>query len=133
METKIDIDSVQASYGRCLLSSGFFDDFYGNFMNKSPLIKARFVNTDMSQQMKLLRHGLNFVILFAKDRGLAVKKMEALHESHSPSHLNIPNWMYSVWHKALIETIREHDKSVTEEVIQNWEVVLDKSIRKISQ
>lgn len=50
-------DRVMQSYGRCCASSGFFDTFYKLFLASSPMIRAKFANTDMAAQKHLLRHG----------------------------------------------------------------------------
>ena len=51
-------DIVMQSYGRCCASASFFDDFYQQFLQSSPEVRAKFTNTDMPAQKLLLRQGI---------------------------------------------------------------------------
>lgn len=82
------INEVRNSFGRCTFSQGFLDDFYDNFLAKSPEIAEKFKNTDFVKQKEALKNGLGFLILFAKDHGVAKRKIAELGVSHNKSHLD---------------------------------------------
>ncbi|WP_109831634.1 globin [Reichenbachiella versicolor] len=125
-------ERVQQSYGRCIISNGFFDDFYKKFMDSNSEIKKMFENTDMTQQKKLVRHGLSFVIQFSSDSSIAKNKMKDLRKSHAADAMDIPKWMYQNWLNSLLETVRSHDKSIDTITLKDWKVVLQKGIAQIS-
>jgi hypothetical protein len=78
-------DQVSQSYGRCCLSSGFFDDFYQTFFNSSPRVRAKFANTDMAKQKSLLRDGITYMIMFFDGSGVAASKVTRLAASQGPA------------------------------------------------
>ena len=57
---------VMQSYGRCCASPDFFDSFYRHFLASSPLIREKFVDTDMSAQKQLLRQGILNLVMHAR-------------------------------------------------------------------
>ncbi|WP_157484886.1 globin domain-containing protein [Gilvimarinus polysaccharolyticus] len=124
-----DHDIVFQSYGRCCNSDSFFVDFYDNFMSSSDEIRALFVDTDMKQQRHLLRNGIMQLILHA--RGMPATKLEALGESHSRGGYNIkPHW-YRDWLKALIATLKKHDREFDQNIEQAWVSALTPGIEII--
>ena len=68
-------DQVMQSYGRCCASADFFDDFYTRFLASSPLIREKFVNTNMQAQKQLLRQGIMNLVMVA--RGMPDTKLRA--------------------------------------------------------
>ncbi|MCV9388024.1 hypothetical protein [Reichenbachiella ulvae] len=126
-----DINQVRLSYGRCVASPTFFDDFYQFFQSSSPAVKDRFKNTDMVKQKDLLRHGLSHLIMFAGGSKSAEMKVEQLSTSHDKDHMNIPGWMYRNWLDALLRTVKLHDKKMTQELDAQWKSVLQLGIDKM--
>ena len=113
-----DSDIVFQSYGRCCTRELFFVDFYDRFMGSSAEIRSLFVDTDMTNQRHLLRNGIMQLILHA--RGMPETKLRALGESHSRKGYNIrPEW-YSLWLRALIDTVREHDPEFSDAIEMSW-------------
>ncbi len=126
-----DINQVRLSYGRCVASSQFFEDFYHFFLDSSPAVKDKFKNTDMEKQKSLLRHGLSHLIMFAGGSKSAEMKVEQLSKSHDKEHLNIPGWMYKNWIDALLRTVKIYDKKLTDPVLELWKSVLQQGIDRM--
>ncbi|UXP33190.1 globin [Reichenbachiella agarivorans] len=123
--------SLQLSYGRCASSPLFFKDFYDNFFNSSPLIKQKFIDTDMDAQRGLLRHGLSHLIMYAGGSHAAEMKVDRLAHSHSKTQLDIQPWMYDYWIKALMTTVKMHDRKFDESLSAIWEGALKMGIEKM--
>lgn len=117
---------VMQSYGRCCAKPTFFDDFYREFLDSSPQIRAKFVDTDMPAQKLLLRQGILNLVMHA--RGMSDSKLRALGESHSRARLDIRPELYDLWLNALLHTIARHDPEYSDEVRQAWREVLEKGI-----
>ena len=124
-----DADKVFQSYGRSCNNPSFYEDFYSNFMGKSPEIRAMFTNTDMTSQRSLLRSGIMWLVMHA--RGMSDTKIRALGESHSRSKMNINPMFYGMWLDALIDTLEKHDPDFSQELEQSWRNALRPSIEMI--
>ncbi|MGK9066614.1 globin [Stutzerimonas chloritidismutans] len=124
-----ETDRVMQSYGRCCASDGFFDDFYATFLASSAAVRAKFADTDMSAQKRLLRAGIMNLVLFA--RGMPDTKLKALGMSHSRAQLDIGPELYDLWLAALLQTIDQHDTKLTQPDRQAWRSVLGKGIEVI--
>ncbi|UTW47736.1 globin [Bacterioplanoides sp. SCSIO 12839] len=124
-----DADLVFQSYGRACNNPSFFEEFYSNFMSKSPDIRAMFVNTNMEAQRGLLRGGVLWLIMHA--RGMSDAKIRALGESHSKKNMNINPMFYGFWLDALLETLKVYDPEFTPELELCWRSTLRPSIEMI--
>jgi hemoglobin-like flavoprotein len=120
---------VNASYGRCFLSPGFFEDFYQAFMGASPRIAEKFANTDMEAQRAALKDGIIYLIMYYRGSGSARRKIEQLGRTHSRKGRDIPPDLYEIWLRVLLETVDKHDGPLTPERRQDWETVLRKGIQ----
>jgi hypothetical protein len=123
-----DHDLVKTSYGRCCLSSGFFDEFYATFTASSPVIRDKFKNTDMKKQKDLLRDGITFMILFASGSAMATNKINMLGQSHAKARLDIAPNLYPYWVDALVATASKHDKQWTPDLAAAWRRIMAKGI-----
>lgn len=123
-----DHELVKASYGRCCLSNGFFDDFYATFTRSSPVIRDKFKNTDMARQKGLLHEGITFMILFAGGSAMATNKINALGQSHAKARLDIAPNLYPLWVDALVATAGRHDQQWTPELAAAWKRTMAKGI-----
>ena len=123
---------VQRSFGRCILSPGFLDEFYESFMTSSDEIRTKFKNTNFEKQKSLIKTGLSFMIMFADGRESAAIKLREIGKSHSSGHLDIPFWMFDSWKMALLTAVKKHDRKVTWELLEEWENVLQKGIDYIA-
>ncbi|WP_263144173.1 globin [Pseudomonas sp. RIT-PI-AD] len=122
-------DRVMQSYGRCCASPEFFDSFYRHFLASSPLIREKFLNTDMQAQKLLLRQGILNLVMYA--RGMPDTKLRALGCSHARDALDIRPELYDLWMDALLLTIGEHDKQFDGDTRAAWREVLVKGINVI--
>ncbi|WP_447594034.1 globin domain-containing protein [Aquipseudomonas campi] len=122
-------DIVMQSYGRCCASADFFDDFYRSFLDSSPQVRAKFVDTNMTAQKQLLRQGILNLVMHA--RGMPDTKLRALGESHSRARMDIRPELYDLWLEALLGTIGKHDQECVPTTLQAWREVLVKGISVI--
>lgn len=121
-----DADLVFQSYGRSCNKTEFYDTFYSIFMNKSPAIRAKFTNTDMSAQYGLLRGGIMWLVMHA--RGMSDTKIRALGASHSKINMDIHPALYDLWLDALMETLAMHDPDFSISLENTWRRTLKPSI-----
>ena len=119
-------DIVFQSYGRSCNTPEFYETFYNVFMNKSPAIRAKFVNTNMKTQHGLLRGGIMWLIMHA--RGMSDSKIRALGKSHSQGRMDIHPAMYELWVDALMETLHQHDPEFNLQLELIWRQTLKPSI-----
>lgn len=126
-----EIQRVSASYKRCLESPEFFDVFYKNFTSKGPRVVEKFKNTDMKRQMDALKHGVQYMIMFAEGSKIAAAKVEDLGVTHDRNHRDISPELYTDWLKSLIETIKQFDPEYTDDLGRDWEEVMGHGIRRM--
>lgn len=135
MEATIGLDEkiamVQNSYGRCLASGDVLETFYQEFLKSSPVIKEKFVNTDFNNQKKLLKHGINLMVMFAGDGFAGQSGLKRIRESHDHNHLDIKPELYNLWKQCLMSAIKKHDYKYNHLVESSWNAVLDKGINYI--
>lgn len=116
-----EVNNVKLSFGRCLISPTFFDDFYSIFFNSSPEIRQKFVGVDMAVQKSMLRNGLTNLIMYSKGSATAQMTVNRLAKTHASDSLDIPAWMYDRWVDALLKVVKMHDKQITEQLLAEWE------------
>ena len=124
-------NTVQKSYSRCIASGKLFDRFYDIFLATDPDIKERFANTDFDKQKKLLRHGINLMIMFSEDNLIGKSGIERIRFTHSKHKLNIPSPYYALWKSSLIKAISEVDNQFNAEIEHAWSKTLDVGIEHI--
>ncbi|MBL6448738.1 globin [Fulvivirga sp. 29W222] len=126
------ITLVQNSYGRCLSNGKVLETFYQKFLSSSVEVKERFKHTDFEQQHKLLRHGINLMIMYAAGNIAGQAGLRRIKDSHSRVRLNIDPRFYSLWKDALMSAIVQHDKKLDGETRRAWNEVLDKGIEFVT-
>ena len=120
---------VALSYGRCLWSKNFFDDFYESFFGKSPAIVAVFAQTDMQRQKSILRWGISARVAVAEERSsFVLTEMERLAITHGRRDLDVPEEYYAAWVDSLMETVRTHDPNLHPALEKIWREVLDAGV-----
>ncbi|TBU82765.1 globin [Pseudomonas daroniae] len=122
-------DRVMQSYGRCCASPAFFDDFYRYFLDSSPAIREKFVNTDMPAQKLLLRQGILNLVMHA--RGMPDTKLRALGCTHARTAMDIRPELYDLWLESLLATIAHHDPQYDPQTRHAWLDVLRQGIAVI--
>ncbi|MGI0117206.1 globin domain-containing protein [Zooshikella sp. RANM57] len=105
----------------------FFEVFYQRFMATSPDIAARFVNTEMSHQRRMLEKSFYKLLTFYATNN-AADYLEKIAEQHDHEHLNIKPVWYDLWLEALMTTLREFDPDYNDEIELAWRLVLSPGI-----
>lgn len=131
-ETINKVEVVQKSYGRCLSTGDVLQTFYDYFLNSNPAVKDKFKNTDFENQKKLLKHGINLMIMFAAGTFAGNSGLKRLQQSHSRHNLNIDPRYYELWKNCLLRAVEKHDYKANTEVITAWDFVLNKGIKLIT-
>lgn len=122
-------DVAFQSFGRCCKHEVFFEDFYNTFQAKSEDIRKMFLDTNMTEQRRLLRAGLLWLIMYA--RGAPGGKLQHLAETHSRKGYNVNPALYGLWVDALMDTVRKHDPEYTAELETHWRNALRPGIEII--
>lgn len=131
MTTMIEADTVAKSFGRCLAFDNLlFDKFYDNLLHSDSRIPPMFKNTDMQSQKKLLRAGINYVIMYCTDSGKTAGEiaLARIRKSHSKVRMNIPQSLYPLWIASLIKAVEETDPKFSPGVKDAWAKVLNTSV-----
>lgn len=126
----MNIEEIQKSYGRCLLANkdvSLFDRFYDVFLESQPSFKQMFANTDFERQKRLLKAGVNMMLMYAKDNG-AVMGLNDIQKTHSHAYLNIKPELYGYWKNSLIKVIEEYDNQFNPVLKAHWNQALDQGI-----
>ena len=126
------VEVVQKSYGRCLSTGDMLQTFYDYFLSSSPVVAEKFRNTDFDNQKKLLKHGINLMIMFAAETFAGNSGLKRLQQSHSRGNLNIRPELYDLWKKCLMRAVEKHDYKANTEVMNAWDYVLGKGIKFIT-
>jgi hemoglobin-like flavoprotein len=117
------VEIFNDSYERAVRNNReqFFESFYRNFMAESENIAAKFKNTDMNRQKKMLETSLFQMVGFAASK----KSDPALHNLANRHHqLGINHEYYTHWLEALLKTLRELDEDFTEQDAFAWRIIL---------
>jgi len=128
---KAHVNEVNQSLGRCFLHSGFLDKFYANFKASHHAIPAYFLKTDMSQQHKLLKEGITFLLMSAGGSSFARNEMVKLGMRHDVDHLNVKPELYRFWLDALMKTVKEYDEKFTADLEKKWRTILQAGIQQM--
>ncbi|MBU2707142.1 globin [Zooshikella marina] len=105
----------------------FFEAFYEHFMATSPEIAARFVNTEMSHQRRMLEKSFYKLLTFYATNN-AADYLEKIAQLHDHKHLNIKPVWYDLWLEALMATLRKFDPDYSDEIELAWRLVLSPGI-----
>lgn len=124
----MDIEQVKKSFDRCSSSGDIIDKFYNIFLDYHPDIKPRFAHTNFDLQKKLLLQGLDLTIMFATDEHVGKIGINRIRKSHRQTAMNIPPELYPYWKASFLQAISEMDPEFTDELKQQWDWVLQKSI-----
>lgn len=124
---------VNASYGRCLSSKDFLNDFYKNLFSSSPEVSKKFRNTDMEIQKKMVKESITTLMIYAKNKQstFANMRLEQIGVIHSKKNHDIKIEHYGLWIESLIKTIRKHDPECDQALEDMWVSVLKTGIEKI--
>lgn len=135
-EKEIDVNDAQdvmMSFGRASISGDFIGRFYEIFLESEPSIKPIFKNTDFSKQKGLLKQGISLIILYAKGSVVGTSGLTRIRDTHRKTKMNIPPHLYKYWKASLVQTATEFDKNMTPKLITQWNKVIDKGVKFISE
>ena len=126
-------DTVNASYGRCLSSKNFLDDFYQNLFSSSPEVSKKFKNTNMDVQKRMVKESITTLMIYAKNKQstFANMRIEQIGIMHSKKNYDIQTQHYNLWIESLIKTIQKHDPECDQALADMWVSVLKTGIERI--
>lgn len=139
MEAQVDnqliaeVTEVRNSYGRAILASAFFDDFYDAFLESSPSLRPMFARSDLAKQKSLLREGITFLVMYAADSPTGKRKVDELASTHSRTGFAVRPEMYQLWVDSLLTAVKKHDAGFGPGLDAKWRRVLDKGISRMRQ
>lgn len=123
---------VKDEFSRCVISPGFFDDFYREFTGKSPEIRTMFAHTEMKAQKEALRAGLMFLIMYAEGKSaFATTKLDKIGTTHRRTQLNVRPDLYPFWMQSLITTVSKHVPTFSPTSRAAWQAVLQHGVNRI--
>jgi hemoglobin-like flavoprotein len=128
----MDLLAVKTSFGRCLQNNQFLWRFYEIFIASHESIPPKFADTSFSQQIHLLRQGLNMLILHADNQAASRATLDRLRLTHSKHHLDIHPDLYPYWIDSLIKAIYEADTQMDKNLENQWRQVLSFGIQYIA-
>lgn len=86
---------------------------------------AKFVNTNMAQQRRLLDYGIRTLILFYHEPiGVTVGHLRALGQLHASPQLDIEPELYDQWLAALLRTAERNDPEFNSDLASAWTQVV---------
>jgi hemoglobin-like flavoprotein len=115
-------DTFLASFARCRASAGFFEDFYTRFIDSSDEVRAKFANTDMQKQIRMLEDSLLVVAVAVQgeEGSPARSDLPRIAARHSRKDLDIRPELYDLFLERLIDTVRAHDPRFTSAIEAAW-------------
>lgn len=121
------VDSYARVGAKDLETGGFFDAFYGHFVDSSPEVAEKFANTDMAEQRNMLQVSLDHMIYFAIDKE-ETSEIARVASVHAKSRTNIPGYLYELWLDSLLATVSQFDPQYNAEIDAAWREALEPAI-----
>ncbi len=120
--------AAKASYDRCCVAPGFFEDFYRNFFARCPQARSMFARTEFERQHKLLRHAFGLLLIFPKQPAWEPTILSRVAERHSRRELDVDPSLYAPFIDALIDTVRHCDPDFAPAVEDAWRKTVRKGV-----
>ena len=119
------LEVFDRSLRRCDGLPYFLDIFYTKFLDSSPEVAKKFVNTDFVRQKRALRASLHHLLLAAQDQEKGPDAyLAGVAERHGAGQLEIGAELYDLWLDSLLATVKECDPEFSPEVEKAWEDVM---------
>ncbi|HSB35317.1 MAG TPA: globin [Thermoanaerobaculia bacterium] len=119
------LEVFDRSLRRCDALPYFLDIFYTKFLDSSPEVAKKFVNTDFVRQKRALRASLHHLLLAAQDQEKGPDAyLSGVAERHGEGQLEIGAELYDLWLDSLLATVKECDPEFSPEVEKAWEDVM---------
>lgn len=113
------------SLERCGLRPGFIERFYEIFVGSSAEVAAKFRNTDMRQQVALLRVSLYGMMHASWGKPEGHAHLERIAMMHSRTgRAPIPPALYDLWLDCLLKAVREYDPWLDDATERAWRELL---------
>jgi hemoglobin-like flavoprotein len=106
----------------------FFGAFYRQLMTSSDEAAAKFHNTDMKKQVRMLQASVRILLAVYATGAEPAEFLSNLAERHSKNGVDISPAMYAVWLDCLIKTVQQFDARFDADVEAAWRVVFSKGI-----
>jgi len=120
--------AIRDSFDRAANRGDVMARFYDRFFASHEEVRERFQKTDMRRQQMALRESLDVAILLTEGRAMAVRVLERLRESHGPSGLAIPPYLYDFWRDSLVAAVAELDPEFSPALERKWKLALQPAI-----
>ena len=122
------VEAFHDSLERCGHASEFLGDFYRHFIKSSPGIAAKFADTDLKAQTRVLKTSFYMAMLAADAQSEACEYLDRIAKRHNHLDLDIKPEYYDLWLDSMIATVREHDPQFNDEIEQVWRSFMQPAI-----
>lgn len=116
------------SFEYCLSKEGFLPRFYELFIDSSPEVRKKFMNTDIQRQSRILKKSLYVLTMASVGTEEARNELIRLGKTHGAQGMQIPDYMYDLWLNCLLRTVREFHTDWKPEIEASWHAMLDPHI-----
>ena len=121
------VDSYARVGARDLETGNFFDAFYKQFVNSSPVVADKFRNTDMDRQRGMLKVSLDHMVYFAIDKE-ETDEISRVARVHAKSQTDVSGELYELWLNSLLATVSQFDPEYDEEIDNAWRDALGPAV-----
>lgn len=122
------LERFEASMDRCLADPRFLERFYETFMASSPAVAAKFSNTNLPRQIKMLEDSLRLVLKAAGGLEEGRAHLAQIAESHSRRGLGIEEELYVLWLGSLVKAAEQSDPEWSPALDATWRAALEPCI-----
>ena len=126
-----ELSRFDESMHRCLADPSFLNRFYEHFIGESPEVAAKFKDTDLVRQTKMLEQSMKLVLKAANGLEEGREHLAKIAESHSERGFNIGAHLYQAWLKALVKVASETDPEWEESLSDTWYAALQPCIDRM--
>ena len=104
-------------------SHRFYKRFYERLLASDPQIAKLFADTDMDQQVEMLKQSMTFVMSFSATLEPS-EEMTKIAKMHGKGKLDIPAKYYEFWLNYMLETLEKFDPKFDEYIETSWRVMM---------
>jgi hypothetical protein len=120
----MDVSAVQESLARCTVRGGFAARFLKRLgEGHAPLMRALAAG-DPAEQRRVLRRGLQMMILYAQGAPMAVTALDRIAAAAEASAIAVHPDLQPLWADSLVATVREFDPAFTPGLEKRWREVM---------
>ena len=123
-----ELDEFQRSLTRCTANEQFLERFYWLFMASSPDVREKFARTNWLRQKRMLVASFHMMMI-AEEEGTDgnehLHRVATLHGNHGRA---IPEHLYDIWLKCLLQAVKEYDPEYSEHIGSLWTKMMTRGI-----